>query len=350
LFPLRSNVAYFETDGSRALDLESRIKLMALLAEELWFEPGMVTVDVTENMVFGPVYHPQADLDEADIRRRRSAAKKGSAFQILIGQQPAPGIPAPPEAMRPMGGGELQHAFVAEYHLLLAESGLSDVPWVSMGSLEPEGRAAVKARAAEQDREDWALRSDAPQLSDNNLLDSTLKKDLNHDLAFSALTGMPVAVDNFHRPMFEWKAADADPNIRSESPPGSDALLAWVPDFSQLPWNEIIALHDHDAIGAFRGKLIEAEEKVAQVAEADRAAALAQFGIAELSDALRARFPTLLRVSRGVALDLFMGLALGRLGAIGTVAKGIATTRKAHDEWVAVLLALQPPPSVPRVR
>jgi hypothetical protein len=55
-FPLRSNVAYFETMAPR-LDLESRVKEITLLTEELWFEDGMLNVTVGDNMIF-PSWHP----------------------------------------------------------------------------------------------------------------------------------------------------------------------------------------------------------------------------------------------------------------------------------------------------
>jgi hypothetical protein len=228
-FPLRSNIAYFET-VSPQLNLESRIKQVALLADELLFEPGMVTVDVTEDLVFGPVYHPYGTLDEEDIMRRRRASQTGKRFALHIGLEPAPGVPAPPEAIHTLGSGELQHGFVAEYHLLLERTGLAEVPWVGMGEIPADAYQATKALAAEKTRAEQF--ADTPRLSENDLLDSTLKKDLNLDLAFSKVTGLPVAIDELHRPMLEWKAQAEGSGTRSHRAPGALALHLWAPNFT----------------------------------------------------------------------------------------------------------------------
>lgn len=335
-FPLRSNIAYFET-VSPQLNLESRIKQVALLADELLFEPGMVTVDVTEDLVFGPIYHPHETLDAEDIVRRRRASQTGKRFALHIGLQPAPGVPAPPEAMHTLGGGELQHGFVAEYHLLLERTGLAKVSWVGMGEIPAEASRAAEALAAQRTQTERF--SDAPRLSENDLLDSALKKDLNLDLAFSQATGLPVAIDELHRPMLEWKARVAGSGTKSERAPGALALHLWAPNFTYLSWKRIIELHDHDAIGAFRAKLVEAEEQVVSLPEEEQEVALRDIGYREALEKVRALTPT----RSDVAVDVAAGVVFDWLpfgGVAYSTATGIAKLQRAETEWTAVLLAL----------
>jgi hypothetical protein len=43
-FPLRSNSGYFDTAGRGRMSLEARVKQMAILANEIVFEEGMLTL------------------------------------------------------------------------------------------------------------------------------------------------------------------------------------------------------------------------------------------------------------------------------------------------------------------
>lgn len=338
-FPLRLNIAYFRTWGTRPLDLESRIKQMAILADELYFEPGLLTVHVTEGLV-APFLHSPEGLTEADIRKQREAAKEGEPFALYIGAQPAEAVPAPPEAMRPIGGGPLQSAFIAEYHLLAKEAGLLDLPWVNFGSVDPAHRAEIDEAVREQDQLDFFDRS-APTLSENSLLDGRLKKDLNHDLVVSAGIGMPAMVDALHQPMLVHKAARAQAQFEAMNYPGEQALSVWVPDFTSLPWKDVIALHDHNAIGAFREKLSEAEEEVSHLGPAERPIALAQFGITQLVEEMKKLVPTARGLAVDVALDATVGLlSLGLASTAVTATRGIAELQKAQTEWTAVYLSL----------
>lgn len=115
-FPLASNIEYFDTGGTR-LDLEARIKQMALLANVIVFEPGLLTMEVA-GAVVNPSYQGPDEITEDDIRAYRESALEGEPFGLFIGVQSAKGVPAPPEAMHRVAGGPIQKAYVAEYHLL----------------------------------------------------------------------------------------------------------------------------------------------------------------------------------------------------------------------------------------
>jgi hypothetical protein len=61
---------------------------------------------------------------------------------------------------------------------------------------------------------------------------------------------LPVMLDALHAPILQWRAERAADTQRAEPIPGAEALHLWAPN-------------DHDAIGEFRQKLVEAESTVA---------------------------------------------------------------------------------------
>jgi hypothetical protein len=337
-FPLHSNVAYFETTGPR-LDLAGRVKEMAILAEELFFEPGVLDVNVAEHGL-SSLWLPPGTLTDEEIRKRRTAAK-GGRFFFGIAAQEGPGQPAEAPTHAVVDG-PLQQGFFAEYELSLREWGLEDVGWVTLGSIPDEAEAAAKEIASEEDRREWPGR-DLPTLSDNSFLDDRMKKDLNLDLARGAVMETPVVVDELHAPMLEHKTQRAS-QFEGRDVPGSSALRAWVPAFHTVPWKDILALHDHDAIGAFREKLIYAEEAVADLPEPDRPAALKDIGFDELVKEIQERVPTRGRVALEVGTSLMLDLLSAGVPFLGTAAaglKGLAELQREQMEWTAVLLTLR---------
>ena len=118
------------------------------------------------------------------------------------------------------------------------------------------------------------------------------------------------------------------------------------PNFTTLSWKRVIELHDHDAIGAFRAKLIEAEETVADLDESERELALKDIGYQELLRKVRELMPTW----GGVAAEAGAGALIDLLpygGLIYTASTGVAKVQKERTEWTAVLLALNENGGVP---
>jgi hypothetical protein len=339
-FPLRSNLAFFETGRGR-MTLEQRIKQSVILCDELWFEAGMVTLDVAEHFVMGPMWHSPQGLTDERIAMHRKAARRGTPFSLAIGTEPAFGVPAPPEAMRTIGGGPRQRGFVGEYQQLLTRTRLVEQSWVNRGLVDPAAEERVKALETELSRFDTIYAREAPKLSKNHLLDGNLKSSLNHDLAVSAVHGAPAMIDQLHGRMLAFKVKHAQASANGVS--GADALSLWVPDFSSRPWHDVIALHDHDAIGKFREKLAEAEAETAGLTGRARERALAEIGLRETTEALRRRFPSVKRRALDVALEAFAGLVFGRLAVVASAAKELTEARQAETAWTAVYLALRSP-------
>jgi len=337
-FPLRSNIAYFETTAPPSLDLEARVKQMAMLCDELYFEPGLLDVTISD-AGSNEFLLPPSHLDEEGIRERKQAAEKGAPVGLWIGAETEPGKPAPPEAMHQIMGGKLARSFVAEYHLLLAESGLSDPSWAKFIGPTEEARPVAAEATRALDRRTWQEKRQMQALSDNRWLDERLRKGLNHDVGQGAAMGVPVMIDELHIPILQWRADHGDEKSQLEPIPGAAALHLWAPNFTNLEWKHILDLHDHDAIGEFRQKLVEAEQTVVGLPEQERDVALKDIGYQAALDALRAR-------SAGW-VDLGVDIAVGSLidlipygGLVYSTVTGGAKVRKEEREWTTILLTL----------
>jgi hypothetical protein len=343
-FPLRSNVGYFEAP-TPSLDLEARIKQMALLAEEIAFEFGMFDVTVTEHGMTS-FWIPPRMLNESDIRSRREASKKGEPVVVSIAPQPGPGMPADPSQAVSILSGPLERAYVAEYHLLLEDSGLGEVSWVTWAV--PPDEAVDEAKSLAQrlnsaEGIDFST-STLPQLSENSFLDKQLKKDLNFDLALAGLMGVPAAIDDLRRPLLEHKTSVDDSPHRGKRTPGAVALYALAPNFTELPWADIIALHDDDAIGAFRAEMVEFESAVVGRPEDEWESAIRDLGLDAAIKKANERLGNPTHIAADVAVDLVAGLLPGISYAV-TLTKGAARIQKAQEErrgeWAAVLMNLR---------
>jgi hypothetical protein len=305
----------------------------------------MFDVTVTERGV-STFWHPPNMMSEEDVRRRREASEKGTPVVITIAPQPGPGIPADPSQAQTIFSGALEQVYVAEYQILLRDSGLENAPWVKWAVPPEEAVAQAKAIADRQNLAEGIgfRRSMLPTIAENKFLDDQLKKDLNFDLALAGLMGVPVAVDNLRRPLLEGKTVDDDSRHRGQRTPGAIALYALAPNFAQLPWPDIIALHDDDAIGGFRAKMVEFEHEVRDLPESEWETAIQDPGLDDAIEKANARLAKPTHIAADVAVDLAAG-SLPGLSHLVTLAKGAARVQKAREdraaEWTAILMALR---------
>jgi hypothetical protein len=332
-FQLRTNIDYFETSGP-CLDLEGRVKQMALLSDQLYFEEGML------QFMVGPrgsweVRHPPGSYDDEALAWHRSKRQKGAPFTIAMGLESAPGVGAPPDAMQTVLESPLDAAYCAEFGTLLRASRLIEQSWVGTLRLTPEGQDDVKqAAGAIRDR---ALRSG---VESSGFLASSAVDHLAHDLAFSAVVGRPVAIDETHAPVLT-RLAEGSNGVGPSDANGARPLQLWAPDFTRIPWPEIIALHDHDALGAFREKLTAAEAATASIGDLnERALAIKEIGLEEASRAIKRLTPTYRELAADVLLDTAVGF-IPFASNVLSVARGVKKIEDAHADWFAVLLRLR---------
>jgi hypothetical protein len=153
--------------------------------------------------------------------------------------------------------------------------------------------------------------------------------------------GLPAVLDHLHQPILEWRAKQGTPDTQLEPVPGAAALHLWAPNFTTLDWKQIVALHDHDAIGEFRQKLVEAEETVSGLGENERELALKDIGYQAALDALKDRSARW----RDVGAELLIGSLVDLVpygGLLYSMITGGARVQKQQSEWTTFLLELNP--------
>ena len=214
-FSLRSNVPH-PTSAGASFGVEARAKLLALLADELLFEPGLLDVTVTGAGV-SSCWIPPGSVDEDGYRRRRLAGMRVGEPVVVAWTPEGDEVTSP-----------LVSAHVLEYHTLLRRSGLAEAP----GSAGPASRSGPRRRRRPE--RPAATPPGLPIVSERRTAAEQLGADLARDLERGARLGAAVAVDGDRRPLL--------------------AALARVPvpDASRLPWRDVVALRDDPAIAELR--------------------------------------------------------------------------------------------------
>ena len=105
-------------------------KLLALLADELLFEPGLLDVTVT-GAGDSSCWIPPGSVDEDGYRRRRLAGMRVGEPVVVAWTPEGDEVASP-----------LVSAHVLEYHTLLRRSGLAEAP----GSAGPASRSGPRRR------------------------------------------------------------------------------------------------------------------------------------------------------------------------------------------------------------
>ncbi len=205
-FPLRSNLPHA---GRPDIGVEARAKLLALLADELLFEPGLLDVTVTEAGAASS-WVPPGSVDEEGYRRRRLAGMRVGEPVVVAW------TPEGDEVTSPLVGAD-----VLEYHTLLRDSGLEDAPWAGWAGEEEDARAD-------------AATPRLPLVDEHRTTAEQLGADLARDLEVGARLGAAVCVDGARRPLLKTMARVP------------------FPDAARLPWPEVVALRDDPAISELR--------------------------------------------------------------------------------------------------
>jgi hypothetical protein len=245
-------------------------------------------------------------------------------------------VPAEGATRRALIGGPVEESFFAEFHTLIHDSGLARVPWACWYALPSEEESTAKtiaSRRATHDRHSGA----SPVLSNNSFLDRRLKEDLYYDLARASFGGATTAVDALHAPILAAHAGAARDIENAVS-----ALSVWVPNFACIPWKDILALHDHDAVGFFREELTKAHEIIGPLEEPERSLALKELQVQHLGDRLRRLEPTMKKLGADFIVNLLLDLVpIPGAGALFDATTGYAEYEDQRTHWTAVLLRLQ---------
>jgi hypothetical protein len=335
-FPLRSSVELFKDPTSP--QPVSRAKHAAILYDTIVFEVGLFTQTIGKTGASG-THLPPHMADEERRQQARIVHEVGSSFQIAIGAQPAFGVAAPPEAMRTIVNTEITTMYAAEWH-----TGVMD----ELEVLKPNWAAAIDGARflAEHDGledEQRKLRTSLQQSADpddNPFHRSFLIDALSRDATVAAAMGAAVQVTSLFEPLLPGL-----PDMAADHP-GLLSLEVAVSGIDQLPWEAICEFREHAGSEEARGRLRDAEERVAAETISDPAAFALRVG-QEISSDLFAAMTDIEGslskkiVKEGVNAGISLIPVVGAFASGISVAETVAEAAKGRRTWHAALMRLR---------
>ena len=233
-FPARTNVHYWDLE-SLDPDLESRMKLSALIFNELTFDDGAYTALVgTKGNVEIVEYAPSLDSNY-------DLPKEGGEFTVAYGDW------------------EMTSPALRRYHLcfrrMLEEIGVIEFPWINFTRQEcgEESKKRIK-KLVETDME--ALHS---QDRETYLLHKWLLYGLNHDLIIGLSNEWTLNMDPLREDLLRHKLKNPIGDTVSQNLPiDFEILFPKLPDLTHVSWDQILETREHPVAVEFRERLASA--------------------------------------------------------------------------------------------
>lgn len=255
-FPLRGGVELF-TDPTMPAAV-ARAKQVAILYDEVVFEPGLYEVSIAEDGSQDGWTPPEALTDE-HLARSRRIQTPGTHFSVAVG-------PSGGNQAFEVIGSPLLVAYASEYHTgILDELAIFRPDWIKVATL---GSNPLPMRTAPGDL--WRAQQRADR-SDGSLMPEDRRgprhfrrewiiKTFNQDVVASSLIGASFNPTSLFMPMVQRRGSSSG----RFSSDGSKALELWVPSLSGLPWEAVVEFCEHGGSTEARAMLREFEEKAAR--------------------------------------------------------------------------------------
>ena len=264
-FPLRSNVDYWNL-GTLELDLESRIKLSALLFDYLVFQSGGYTAFIGPKIKF--------DLNIPNL-----------------GQVPDDYFSEP----YPVEGGEFNLQFgkakfsspaVKRYKIsfqeILTRIGIEEFPWIRFDDqiFTDDAKQAIKV-ISEQDVKTFRDDDRKTYL----LQQSQIFESLNYDWAMASLNNWGLNLDPLHQSYLDRILTQRAFESETFCPPVNfDVIFPRLPDLTQVSWEQIVEVREHASSIEFRQKLSQGSSKMRQAFLAGESADAIRYHIMQWRD------------------------------------------------------------------
>lgn len=231
-FPFRTNVHYWDLDALE-LNLESRIKLSALIYDDLIFDNGAYEAIIgpemsTEFLIPTMDQVPDGFLDD-------ELPREGGEFAIQFGEF-SMSSPA-------------QRRYRLCYRKMLDDIGITDFDWIGFinVALKEKGENAVK-KLAEQD---LSIFHDGEL--ETYFVNSYILKSINHDFFIGNMFDWDMNLDPMHEVYLRQKLELFSANNRDEnSLVDFDLVFPRLPDLSLVSWDEIIDARNNPTAVEFR--------------------------------------------------------------------------------------------------
>jgi hypothetical protein len=335
-FPLRSSVELFKDPTSP--QPVSRAKHAAILYDTVAFEIGLFEQTIGETGASG-IYVPPHMAHEERRKRARTVHEVGSSFQIAVGAQPAFGVPAQPEAMRTLVNTEIAATYAAEWHTgVLDELERLNPDWA--GSIDSGQMLAEHAILKAEERKLKCSLQQSADAADNSFHRDFVIDALSRDATIATAMGAAVQVTSLFEPLLA-----GIPDATADHP-GLLALEVAVPGLDQLSWEAICEFREHAGNEEARGRLRDAEERVAAGTTSDPAAFALRVGqeistdlFAALSE-LEGSLPKKL-VKDGINAGISFIPVAGTFASAVSAAETLAESAKQKRTWHAALMKLR---------
>jgi hypothetical protein len=329
-FPLRTNVHYFDSPEEQ-LALMERVKQSSLLYENLLFEGGIYDAVVwkDEERGGGPSFDmwiPPQDVTDDFLAGYEHKPTGGDAY-LKIDEHV-------------FASGEAERRQHAEFHSLLKQLNVENLPWIEMeafglhGELKNlAGRLALDDESALGD-----LLSDKPRF-----LKSKILSNLNHDLILTSQLNVAASMDGLFEPLLSRKAQR---HAGLQAAPGFAAFQVAIPNLSHLSWSEVVDIREQESLKEFRRKIMEIEALARSMSSQgdvkDLQLRISQIITRELLKEISELIPKGTQVAADVICDVLLGFIPGA-SAVVTGLTGLGKLEAANSSWIAAFLKLNNP-------
>jgi hypothetical protein len=342
LVPLRSN-AHTLLAGAPVAAMRRRLKWASILFDRIYLEAGILHAQAGPTGSASMMRHPQSDEQPLWQSAAQRKAAQSSSFQILVGAEKTPGVPA--STMHPVVASETSIDWQATLLPFADETDNCDwVEWVV--SQEPQDEAAklVKDWTWNDDRNE-ALNAAIPE----RFVRSTVIKHANRDLALAVTAGLTASIDAVHLQVVEQRFQE-DSSWKARG----FAVPILFPDVGNASWDTIAELRRQREIQRFRAVLRKVEAEAASEAAGGDLKAAAHHAydnhLADAVDKVGGISATFTSTTLGFVISSEAGLStMGIAGptgaltsaAVGTTAGAVIDVRKIirrrkSSGWVAV--------------
>lgn len=310
-FPVRSNVHYWDTKPLD-LDLKSRLKLAALLYDELVFDDGTYTA------LIGP------DLSLELVESEWHADPEIPPWPREDGEFAV-------EFVTESGTVSLASKALRRYRLslrgLLEGHGLAGLSWVSFS--QAEFSKAASASLKEMAERDIHILDNGD--SETYLLRKHMLHGITRDWVMASLMGWDLVLDPIHQSLYRQKIAHVEEEMQTSRPAVEfEVIFTRLPDLTSVPWDQVLDAREHPSAVSFRAALAGVTDEARQAFLAGESADGVRYQVSkwrdeQLLDELEARLSTPKSTLKdiGLSLVLSIGSALPPIGPFVALADAL---------------------------
>lgn len=263
-FPSRTNVHYWDLE-TLELDLSSRLKLSAIVYDELILDDGVYTALIGPNLsveIVTPLAKEQLPAGYLD-----SLPKEGGEFSLTFNDL---GLSSP-----------AQRRYQVSFRALFEEAGLPNCSWINFNQqkLNEEIVNTIKQKA----QEDLNIFHDGGV--ETYLLHLHIIQSVIHDWIFGSIHGWDLNLDPMHETYLRQKLFLLNEQVDALNPPVDfDIVFPHLPDLSLVPWEQIIETREHPSAIAFRKNLADISHEARQKYLAGESADAVRFQVMKWRD------------------------------------------------------------------